>query len=408
MHHRFVQCARVWPVALVMACAVAVGQGEAPVVPQGIIPVPVEPGIVVSLSTDKTTYTPGDALKLTFTLNRDAYVYLYNLTSDGKVMLLLPNRFVQNPRFPAGRHTLPTPGWTLRVTEPEGLEYLQLVASDAPLSFYEAKAFEKDAFVSFTNPAAFATQLQTLLPGRPWGTAWTRFRVYRPRASLTVTTRPSGAAVWVGGSYSGTSPMSTVVAPGRIRIRVEASGYEPKSVDLTVADGEEVTLAVSLSPARSVPRPPVVPPVWTVDGSLPGLGVGLAVGLDSVAGDLWVEAVGVGMSLRPAPPLPDLTRPGSGGAHPWGPEVEAYVAGWLSIGRIGLAVTLGLSIQEMAWIPPWAPAGALVPQVVIEPETWSEVRPTWGAGLGVSGTGWRAYFLWHSRRSLVLGFVLTP
>ncbi len=394
---------------VVVTGIVAMGQGEVPVVPQGIIPVPVEPGIVVSLTTDKATYAPGDALKLTFTLNRDAYVYLYNLTSDGKVKLLVPNRYLQDPRFPAGKHTLPTPGWTLRVTEPEGTEYLQLVATELPLSFYEAKAFEGDAFLLFADPARFAAQLQTLLVGR-WGTAWTRFRVHRPRATLGVTTSPRGAAVWVGGTYIGTSPVSTVVAPGRIRVRIEKDGYETKSIDLTVVDGEEVTLAVALSPARPALWSPAAPPTWIAEGDLPAPGIGLAAGLTSlsIAADLWIEGLGFGVALSPSSPLPDLTAPDPGGWFAWGPEVEGYLVGWLSLGRVGAVILLGLSVQEMAWVPPWFPSGTLAPQVVIEPETRTEVRFTWGAGLGVSGSGWRAYFLWHSRRNLALGFTITP
>jgi hypothetical protein len=397
-----------WGVGLVLWSFVAFGQGEAPVVPQGIIPVPVEPGIVVSLQTDKATYAPGDALALAFTLSHDAYVYVYNLTPDGRVKLLVPNRFLQDPRFPAGRHVLPPRGWVLRVTEPEGIEFVQLLATERPLAFYEAKAFEERAFLSFANPAQFAQQLQAMLPGR-WGTAWTRFRVHRPRATVAVTTSPIGAEVWVGESYVGTSPLSTVIAPGRIRVRVEKAGYETRSLDLTVGDGEEVTLAVTLSRARPPLWPPAHP-AWTVDGELPSLGIGLAVGLTSlsIGADLWFEGLGFGVSVRPAPPRPDLTLPGPGGWYAWGPEVEGYLAGWLPIGRAGGLVLVGLSAQEMAWVPPWSPAGGLVPLVDIEPETETEVRLTWGAGLGVSGPGWRAYLLWHSRRNLVLGFVLTP
>ncbi len=398
-----------WCIGFVLVSTLASAQGETPVVPQGIIPVPVEPGIVVSLSTDRATYAPGDAMKLTFTLSRDAHVYLYNLTADGKVKLLVPNRFLQDPRFPAGKHTLPTTGWILRVTEPEGIEHLQLVATEHPLSFYEAKAFEREAFLLFADPAGFATQLQTLLVGR-WGTAWTRFRVHRPRATLAVTTSPGGAAVWVGGTYLGTSPLSAVISPGRVRVRVEKEGYETRSLDLTVGDGEEVSLVVTLSRARPSLWPPVPPSPPSMEGELPALGVGLAVGITSlsIAADLWVEWLGLGVSLRPGPPLPDLSLPGPGGWYPWGPEIEGYFAGWLSLGPVGGLVLAGLSVQEMAWIPAWSPSAALVPMLEIEPETRAEVRFTWGVGLGVNGAGWRAYLLWHCRRNVVLGLTLGP
>lgn len=396
-----------WLVGLLLCCVLALGQGEAPVLPTGIVPVPVEPGIVVTLRTDRAVYAPGDSLKLTFTLSHGAYVYLYNLTADGRVKLLVPNRFLQDPRFPAGEHALPTRGWVLRVTEPEGVEYLQLVATERPLAFYEAKAFEEEAFLLFADPAAFATRLQAMLAGR-WGTAWTRFRVHQPRATLAVNTSPSGAAVWVGGRYVGTSPVSTVVAPGRVRVLVEKEGHETRSLDLTLGDREEVTLAVTLSRARPALWPPAVPLPRPATEPLPSLGVGLAVGLDSLAGDLWLGGLGFGGSFRPAPPRPDLTLPGPGGWVPWGPEVEVYLAGWLPLARAGGFVLAGLSAQEMAWVPAWAPAAALLPMVDVEPETATEVRLTWGVGLGASGDGWRAYVLWHSRRALVVGFTVIP
>lgn len=401
--------ARRWCGVLLFGTAVgvfALGQAGAPALPQGLIPVPAEPGIQVSLETTKATYAPGDALRLTFTLSREAYVYLYNLTANGEVKLLVPNRFLQDPRFAAGKHTLPTAGWVLRVTEPEGIEYLQLVATDRPLSFYEAKEFEKSAFLGFANPAAFAQGLWGSLRGE-WGTSWTQFRIHRPRATLDVTTTPAGAEVWVGGIYAGASPLSTVIAPGRIRVRIEKDGYEAKAVDLTVADGEEVTLAVVLSRARPAF---FTPPTGSAEGELPPLGIGLAAGLRSfsLAAELWLDRAGLGVSLQPQPPLPDLTAPGSGGWSAWSPEVEGYIAAWLPVGRAGALALLGLSFQEMVWIPFWAPSGVLVPLLEVEPETRTQVRLTAAVGGGASGLEWRAYLLWHTRRGLVLGVTLTP
>ncbi len=427
---------------LSLAAVQAGAQEKAPVVPAGLIPTPDRPGIVLSLKTDKGSYAPGEALKVTFTLPRPAHVYLYNLTADGKVQLLVPNRFLQETYFPAGTHTLPTRGWVLRVTEPEGVEYLQLLASEVPLSFYDAKAFEKDAFLLFSQPAQFAATLRGLL-GEMWGATWTSYRVHKPKAYLTVVTTPPGALVTVGGRAVGTSPVSTSIAPGRHRVEISLAGYETRSVNLTAADGEEIKLRVALTPVRSTrptrptaptPSPPVVPtppretqpspPAGTddqgtsrpiappVESPLPGseppeitLGVGFAAGLDSLATELWVGRVGLGVSARPAPPSPDPASPGPGGEYPAGPEIEGYLSLWIPLGRVGPVFLLGLSGQEMAWFPGWSPT-AVVPQVVVEPETWMKPRATFGIGLGLSGDGWRVQFLWHNRRGGVLGVVL--
>ncbi|MBC7092592.1 DUF4384 domain-containing protein [Candidatus Bipolaricaulota bacterium] len=388
-----------WLVLLMLTGVLSIGHGEEPMLPQGLIPGPEEPGIAVTLRTDKDTYAPGERLQVQFTLSQDAYVYLYDVRPGGKATLLVPNRFLQDPRFPGGEHVLPTSGWVLRVTEPEGMEYLELIATDQPLPFYEAKAFEEVPFLSFTDPAAFAHHLRELVMGS-WGAAWTRFRVYRPKATLRVDTDPPGAAVWASGNYLGPSPLAATVAPGRVILRVEKEGYQARTVDLTVADGEEVELTVILARAPSKPEP-----LWPPSDAAPRPGLGVAVGLGSLAVEAWGDVLGFGISLRAPPRRPDLTLPGPGGLIPWGPEVEAYLAGWFSVGRGGFLLLAGLSLQEMAWIPEWTPPGAL-PLVDIEPETEVAVRSTWGVGLGPAAEGWRAYLAWHSRRGPLLGFIL--
>lgn len=376
-------------------------QERAPVVPAGLIPTPERPGIVLSLRTDRGSYAPGETLKVTFTLPRPAHVYLYNLTTGGKVQLLVPNRFLQETHFPAGTHTLPTRGWVLRVTEPEGVEYLQLLATDKPLSFYDAKAFERDAFLVFSQPAQFAEMLRGLL-GETWGGAWTSYRVYRPKARLTVLTTPPGAVVTAGGRVLGTAPVSAEISPGRSTVEISLPGYETRVLSLTAADGEDIELRVTLVPART-PSPGLP---WDPGGTGgPPVGVGLAAGRASLALELWVSRVGIGLAFSPAPPRPDPTLPGPGGEYPWGPEVEGYFSLWIPVGRAGPVVLLGLSGQEVAWLPGWAPT-AVAPQVAVEPETSLKPRVTFGIGLGLSAEGWRVQFLWHNRRGFVLGFVL--
>lgn len=387
---------------LILGVGLGLAQGEAPVLPQGIIPVPEEPGILVSLKTDKDTYAPGDTLKISFTLSKDAYVYLYDLTPDGRVRLIVPNRYLQDPHFPAGTHTIPTPGWVLRVTEPEGWEFFQALASEEPLSFYEAKAFEKDAFLLFTDPGKFAGQLQEMLAGN-WGTAWTSFRVHRPKAALTVTTHPAGADIWANGSYLGTAPLTRVFSPGTFQLLVEKEGYEPRTLDLSLADGEEVSLVITLSRSWPSGRPSQgEPPKPENEGTFqPELG--LALGVGSLAVEIWVEVIGFGLAVLPSPsPLP----PPAMGWVTVGPELEGYLGAWLPLGRLGGVVLGGLSFQETAWTPEWTGSSALAPLVEVEPEIRWRTSLTLGVGLGVSGSGWRTYLAWHNRRGIVLGFAL--
>ncbi len=382
---------------LAIVCG-GVALADAPL-PKGLIPVPEEPQIQVSLRTSRTSYEPGGYLQMTFALNREAYVYVYNVTSAGKVQLLVPNVFLQEPHFPAGEHTLPKEGWRLRVTEPEGWEYLQIVATPVPLDFYEAKAFEERPFLEFADPEAFATRLKGLV-GDTWGTAWAMYRVHVPRALVRVFSQPSGAEVIADGVRLGTTPLETTVRAGRTTVELRKPGYESKRVSLNLVDGEEADVVARLTPER--PRPPA-----RVEVDL-SLGLGFALGLSSLGLELWAPAVGAGVAAHLPPERPDLGAPGPGGTYPWGPEVELYLGGWVGVGdRAGLVLLGGLAVQEVVDLPPWDPQ-AVRPAVVIEPDTRMVSYPAFGLGLGIAGDNLRGYLAWHNRRGIVLAATFMP
>ena len=382
-----------WLFLLALLLPLAGAGQEERTVPLGIIPQPAEPEIRVTLSLDKEVYAPGEYLRLRFTLSREAYVYLYDVRPDGKVTLLVPNRFLQEPRFPAGEHVLPQAGWRLRVTEPEGREYMEIIATDRPLTFYEAKEFEQHPFLSFTDPAAFARKLQELLVGA-WGAAWTGFLVHRPRATLRIDTDPPGALVWADGALLGTTPLTAEVTPGVISLRLEKLGYVGKGLSLTLADGDELELTVTLEEAPLFLREAMV---------LEGWGLGISLGLNSLGVELWGEGLGLGLALRPAGEAPS-SGPGPGGWFPLGQEFELYVIGKLSFdgSELGLVGLVGIAVQEWAWYPPWYLQG-LLPLVEVEPETQVRTWPAFGLGLSLQRKAVGAYILWHFRRGLLLG-----
>jgi len=387
---------RLWPLVALVLLSPLSGYGEE-TLPQGIIPVPAEPGITVTLATDKDTYAPGEYLTVRFTLSQEAYVYLYDVRPDGTVELLIPNRFLQEPRFPAGEHTLPTEGWRLKVTEPEGVEYLELIATDRPLPFYEAKAFEDRPFLVFTDPNAFAGKLRELLVGA-WGAAWTSFRVHSPVATIHLDSDPRGAEVWLGGKALGTTPLSAVVPAGHVELRLSYPDYREKEITLELADSEELSAFVKLEPLPT-------PSQLSMQNLVP-LSLGASLGQDSFGVEIWGEAIGLGVAVRPEAGV-SATEPGPGGWHPWGPEIEFYGVGWGKISRqIRAVVMVGIALREMAWLPEWNPQAVLFPKVEIEPKIELKHRPTFGLGLGFTGTELRLYLAWHSTRGLILGLVL--
>ncbi len=380
------------------------------VLPMGLVPVPDDPGITVHLETPRVSYLPGELLEVKFSLSCQAYVYLYNVTSAGKVQLLVPNRFLQEPEFPAGEHRLPKEGWTLRLPDREGTEYLQLIATAAPLDFYEAERFKEQPFLEFADPEAFAGKLGELV-GDVWGTAWAALEVYQPRATLRVDSRPSGAAVWVDGRKAGTTPLLDTVHAGITSVEVRLAGHETVRRRLDLEDGEEAHLVVELPPAQ----PPLRLPVGAEDGV--SVGLGFVGGVDplaqtpeglSIGCEVWGEMLGLGMAVSWPPERPEVGAPGPGGEFPWGPKMEGYATGWLALRRdLGLLLTVGLAFQEMVDLPEWDPY-AVYPAVEIEPNTYWKVLPTFGAAVGVPVDGLRLYLGWNTSRGVTIGVTFIP
>ncbi len=396
-------------IVVLVLCLLVSGVGAlGDVAPLGLVPVPEEPEITVELATSRASYRPGELLEIEFSLSREAYVYLYNVTSSGEVRLLAPNRFLQDSRFPAGEHSLPTEGWRLRLSDREGTEYLQLIAAAAPLAFYEAEEFKERPFLEFADPQAFAEKMSELV-GATWGTAWTAFEVYQPRATLRVVSRPSGAEVWADGRKLGTTPFVGTVHAGVITVELRLEGHDAVRRRLELADGEEAHLVLQLMRARPpAPRPPGV----EIDADL---GVGFVVGLDpqgaapeglSIGMEVWTESVGLGAAVSWPAERPDVHEPGPGGTFAWGPKVEGYAAGWLGLAEeLGLLLSAGLVFQEMVDLPPWEPQ-AVQPLVVIEPETYWHVFPAFGAALGFGSDGLRLHFGWNTSRGVTIGVTL--
>lgn len=390
---------RLLSLGFLLIAAALPGASKQEVLPLGIIPGPEEPGIAVRLEIDKKSYAPGEYLTVTFTLSQEAWVYLYDVRPDGVVELLLPNRFLKEPRFPAGEHVLPTEGWRLRVTEPEGVEYLEIIATDRPLSFYEAKAFEEHPFLAFADPEAFAKRLRELLVGA-WGAAWTSFYVYEPKAIVHLESTPDRAEVWVSGQLVGETPLDVVVPPGHVEIELVRWGYINKRLSLDLKDGEEIFLDVTLEPA---------PQVFKGLSSGPVV-LGFSLGWGSFGIEVWGKELAAGIAIRSGPPPPSTTEPGPGGWYPWGPEIELYGAGWLPLGKtdLGVMVLAGVSVQEMVWLPEWPLAESLRPAVEVEPETRLSLKPTLGIGFGSEARTLRAYLAWHTNRGPILGVVFNP
>lgn len=73
----------------------------------------------------------GDALRFDITSARPGYLYLYQVSTEGKLSLVFPNSMDAANAVTHGAITLPGPTWALRARGPAGTGYFLAVVSEA-------------------------------------------------------------------------------------------------------------------------------------------------------------------------------------------------------------------------------------------------------------------------------------
>ncbi len=151
--------------------------GSSDAAPLGLIPEPI-PGREVSIETDQREYTIGDKAELEVRVNPGAYVYVFNVNADGEVRQIFPNWYARDPYLPRGTHTIPDrPTYRLRVTEPEGDNVLQVIASPEPLDIRDI-GDRHDPFPQIApDRREGEARILGLVPEPEFATDWTTFTV---------------------------------------------------------------------------------------------------------------------------------------------------------------------------------------------------------------------------------------
>ncbi len=91
----------------------------------------------VEIWVDDDAYYEGDEINISFRANKDCYVAIYNIDSRGRVNLIFPNAPGDDSRIESNSiYRLPDrhDSFELTIQGPEGVEYLQIVASGQPFS----------------------------------------------------------------------------------------------------------------------------------------------------------------------------------------------------------------------------------------------------------------------------------
>ncbi len=158
------------------------------------------PALSVQLTLPKGIYQVGESIVITYTVNRDAYVYICDVDASGKVILLFPSYLEPDNHVGAGTHTLPGRSYTLRVSAPTGTETLYAFAATSPLPNFPTTFGSSFPVLSY-DPARFRNSvrqtMQSQLPAGEWA---------EDTLSFTVTQQAQNQPPVASFTYSPTSP----------------------------------------------------------------------------------------------------------------------------------------------------------------------------------------------------------
>jgi hypothetical protein len=256
--------------ALLAVAGTVFGQGSQPQIsPQSIIVNPVQNDLQVSVRVDRAgenpSYNIGERIRITASVNQDAYVYLFSVHSDGSIDLILPNQLSSGNVFLRAGETRSFPpangGYLLQVDGPVGQDKVLAVASKRQLNIDELASFKGNqpfATITVTGQDNLARALSIIvqpIPASDWVTNVAYFQVQprggvvNPPAATTgnvqVTTR-QGATVYLDGTAVGNAPINFTASPGRHEIRVKLDGYKDFTATINVIAGRTLNVNAPL------------------------------------------------------------------------------------------------------------------------------------------------------------------
>jgi Domain of unknown function (DUF4384)/PEGA domain len=253
---------------LAVAGSVFAQSSQPQISPQSIIVNPVQNDLQVNVRVDRAgenpVYNIGERIRITASVNQDAYVYLFSVHADGQIDLILPNQLSSGNVFLRGGETRSFPpnggGYLLQVDGPVGQDKVLAVASKRQLNIDEIASFKGNqpfATITVTGQDNLARALSIIvqpIPASDWVTTVAYFQVQgrgasNPPAAQTgnvqVTTR-SGAAVYLDGTLVGNAPINFTASPGRHEVRVKLDGYNDFIATINVVAGRTVNVNAPL------------------------------------------------------------------------------------------------------------------------------------------------------------------
>ena len=223
--------------------------------PKGIIPTPPESqDLMVRIWVDKSVYTVGEPISIHYSINRQAYIYIWDIQPDGTVHPIFPSSSWTWENYVApGEYTVPG-NWT--IAPPLGTEYLQILATTTPVNpfFYMTEDAEE-----------FSLRIQNNILGvipvsqRSWN--FTSFNIVSAvpvsYGTLIIESIPSGAWITANGDYLGQTPCTIHLTQNYYEIVLNKTGYHVWTRGIFVIAGRTRNITASLQPIAPTNQAPV-------------------------------------------------------------------------------------------------------------------------------------------------------
>ena len=227
---------------------------------QDIIITPTTPStLTVKIWTNRplgATYYQGDSINIYFKTSENAYVTIYDFTTDGQVRVLFPNFFQQNNYVQGGVvYTIPDPryNYSLVVAGPNGREILEAVATRSPNVLPPISLDKARPFVEYPSGTQYMKGLKLKIIQKPISVATTYFYVgYVPKtAVVNFTSSPSGAKLYVDGNYEGKTPQTLQLPQGEHTAFFSYNGYGiSKTFEVKAGQYQTINAVIPIAPTQ--------------------------------------------------------------------------------------------------------------------------------------------------------------
>lgn len=233
---------------------------------QSIIVNPTQPDLSVKVSVDRDTtgsqvasYRVGENVRISASVNQDAYVYLFDIDAAGKITQILPNRFQSGANFLKANTTkvFPAAGdtYSFSIAGPFGLNKVLAVASKTELNLSNISQFQSGQQFATGRVQGQQQLAQALsivvnpLPQNTWVSDTALYSVAPTQevrtGSMFVGSSAPGSVVYLNGrSVGGANVTYTELKPGRYSVRVVTPGYSGYTVTVSIRPGAVLNLNV--------------------------------------------------------------------------------------------------------------------------------------------------------------------